>query len=241
MIKGILFDKDGTLIEFEKTWHAVMGRVFNKMATTGLADTDTLRRIKAYSGYLPQGFETESNVQHLPTRVLVRAWAELVYPESDAACEACAGQLMRWVDEASLDASTPVAIRPGVLETLHYLYDRGYKLGVATADTQRSMMHSLCKADVVRFFDYFGSDDGLTRGKPAVDMAERFRQCCGLEEGELLIVGDSVSDLAFAQKAKAHFAGVLNSYSGLTKALVEATEDAVGIDHMGELIKVFEL
>jgi phosphoglycolate phosphatase-like HAD superfamily hydrolase len=246
MIKGILFDKDGTLIEFEETWHFIMGAVFNRMLTAGIANAESIKRIKAYSGYLPDGFEKESNIQHLPTSTLVEAWLKIIEETEGLKMHdraAHSHRVMRIVDEVSLGDAVPIKPLSGVMETLGYLYARGYRLGIATADRQKSMFSALCRLGAIHFFDYFGSDDGETPGKPNPDMANRFCAQFDFRPDELIIVGDSISDYQFAVSTGAHFAGLITPYGSLAEAAdaIESNASAVTLKTISELIEVFQL
>ncbi|MBS7525343.1 HAD family hydrolase [Fusibacter paucivorans] len=246
MIKGILFDKDGTLIEFEETWHYIMGAVFNQMRETGIANDESIRRIKMYSGYLTDGFEQESNIQHLPTSVLVEGWLKII-AETEAIDVWCDRRyhhrVMRILDEVSLDENVPIKPLEGVMETLRYLYEKGYRLGIATADRQKSMFGALCRLGAIHFFDYFGSDDGETPGKPHPEMARKFCTQFDIKPEELIIVGDSISDYQFAVSSGAYFAGLMTPYSSLAEAIdaIETNASAVTLKTINELIEVFHL
>lgn len=215
MIRGILFDKDGTLIEFEKMWHAIVTLVFQKIEAEGRLSKKLITRFKAISGYTEEGFEPESIIQSLPTSHIVALWAEAAAGEGMDRM-ACEGYLHRLFEAAAVDERVAVECLPGVAETLAYLRSKNYYLGVATADTEKSMHHSLRKAELDNFFQFFGSDNGYHEGKPAPHMAKDFCRHVGITSEELLIVGDSVSDQRFAENAKANFVGIISDYGAFS-------------------------
>ncbi|MDK2867319.1 MAG: phosphoglycolate phosphatase [Clostridiales bacterium] len=246
MIKGILFDKDGTLIEFEETWHYIMGAVFERMLDSGIANAESIRQIKMFSGYLTDGFELESNIQHLPTSELIEGWLKIIEVNEGVTigdAHRYRNRVMRILDEVSLDERVPIKALDGVMETLQYLYEKGYCLGIATADRQKSMFSALCKLGAIQFFDYFGSDDGDTQGKPHPEMANKFCAQFDIRPDELIIVGDSMSDYQFARSSGAHFAGLITAYGSLSTAMdsIETKTTAVALKTINELIEVFQL
>ena len=237
MIRAILFDKDGTLIEFERTWHAIMTLIFQRMEEDHEMRPEEVARLKRLSGYMPEGFETESMIQCLPTSEIIETWANEVTAD-EARKPAYRGYFHRLFDDASVDDRVEVIPLPEVEPTLAYLHNAGYRLGIATADTEKSLRHSLKRANLERYFCFFGSDNGLYRPKPDPQMANAFMNEARVAPDELLIVGDSDADRRFAANAKAKFVGILHPYGVFAK---EETGGSPLIRRMGELIDVMAL
>ena len=237
MIKGILFDKDGTLIEFEAMWHSIMTIVFEAIQEDGNLSEETVAELKAVSGYTSNGFEEESIIQYLPTSEIVQIWVATVanagYDKSTFS-----NYFHRLFDLAALSEQVAVVPLDGVRDTLSYLRDKNYYLGVATADTEKSMKHSLSRAGLMDFFHFLGSDNGIHQGKPDPHMAEDFCRRVGIDRKELLIVGDSVNDRIFAENAEASFVGIINTYG----AFNDGAEETVALIHsFPQLIEVMAL
>lgn len=234
-IKGILFDKDGTVIEFQELWHAIFTDVFDRLSLDLDLPHDAIDRLKKVSGYLETGFTRESLIQYKSTSDIAQIWSDcLGYLYSD---DKALGQMLSGVIEsASNDEKHIAKAMPGAIEVLSTLKARGYALGIATADSEQSMLKSLCDTQLLVYFDFLGCDDGLFRPKPEADLGNAFAEKMGLMPDAYCVVGDSVSDMAFAHACKVPFIGIESDYSDL-----QAFEkDARCIRSLYELLDIFK-
>ena len=236
MIKGILFDKDGTLVEFQHTWHLIMDSVFQRMAKDFRLDDSAIRSLQTLSGYTVEGFVQESMIQYLSTREIVGKWIDVLGQRGYTAVSG--KRLLSVFEETSLKITSPEILLPGVKETLNYLSGNNYILGVATADTTASAVAGLRRTDLLHYFSYIGSDDGLIKPKPYPDMAELFCRRFEFSNSELLIVGDSTSDMLFAENAGAAFAGIIADYN---KFPVRSKTQCRFVSSVSEIIDAFLL
>ena len=138
-IRGVLFDKDGTLIESDGTWIAVF-KAF--LAETKKAGPDEVEALMAKAGY-----DIEAN-RLIPGSVLAAGTSQeaiaIWWPELDAEGVAEKYRLLNH-DYAHLaqDHMKPLMDLIPILDELHAM---GLKLGVGTNDTHRSAtghMHQL--------------------------------------------------------------------------------------------------
>lgn len=209
MIKGILFDKDGTLIEFEKTWHSILKIIFEQLNEKGYASD--LDLFKKHAGYKKHGFEKESAIQYLSTTEIVTVWSRLSSKDESVAFL----EILKVFEEVTSDDRIDVALLTGTVEGLKYLSERAYHLGIATADTRISCLNSLNKVRILKYFDFIGADDGVITPKPHIEMGKMFCEQFKLRPEEVLVVGDSVTDYEFAKAFGAHFIGIRSMHSKL--------------------------
>lgn len=184
-IKGIVFDKDGTLFDFNATWGAWTRGMLH--AETAHAP-DTLAPLANALGYdLEIGLFAKDSV------VIASTVAEI------------AAAVMPIVGESSATAmierfNTAATIAPQIEATplvpfLTGLKDAGFKLGVATNDGERPARAHLSKSEIEHLFDFIvGSDSGYG-GKPDIGQLIAFCDAIDLSPQDCVMVGDSTHDL----------------------------------------------
>ncbi|SHO47535.1 HAD family hydrolase [Anaerocolumna xylanovorans] len=236
MIKGILFDKDGTLIEFREYWHMVISRLFELLEREYGVSTKTLGVLKERSGYLPEGFQKESIIQYATTSQIIDIWEEIIKQEEGSSLGK--EKLFFLFEEIALTKNIAVRSLPGVDRLIPYLKEKGYLLGIATADSRRSAVHSLKKTGLLGYFDYIGCNEENTEAKPSPQMVYSFCRQTDLKPEEVLVVGDSVTDMEFAENAGTSFAGLLTEYNDRARMEALAAITVVAID---EIIEKYHL
>lgn len=235
MIKGILFDKDGTLLEFIKLWHGIIGNVLKALKVHYYLSKETLDELKRISGFQKDKFDKESMIQYLATTQIADLWCEVINKDSNLITYK---ELMELFEEKAGEENLVITALKGVKELLNYLKEKGYTLGVATADTKESTHNGLRKSGIIDYFDYIGCNEEDANPKPSPDMAIQFCQICKLKSEEVLIVGDSVTDMEFADNARTQFIGIKTEYNDYGE-FVKRNKPAV--DNIYDIIKVMKL
>ncbi len=211
MIKGILFDKDGTLIEFHSTMHHIYTTIFKGLENRYHVPEVLLQQLKKTLGHLPDHLESDSLLQISTNPQIVEALLETARGYASKTqwhMPFTQADLLTLIEEYSSSEEIPYTALPGVVETLDYLKKNGYKIGLATADTYSSTIVGLKKVGILDYFDYLGTDSDEGRPKPDTYLADRFCTQCRVAPNELLIVGDSKKDMLFAKNVGADFLGV---------------------------------
>jgi phosphoglycolate phosphatase len=210
-IGGVVFDKDGTLFDFEATWRDVVARFLALLAP---ADPDRQAAIGAAVGYDTgtRRFVAGSPLVAGGADELAAALAPLV-PGIDAA------MLERLSNEAARgmrrDALVPAsADLPGLLTGLR---GRGLSLGVATHDSEAAARQHLGEVGALALFDFIAGYDSGHGLKPGPGMLLAFASARGLAPSTLVMVGDSVHDLGAGRAA-----GVALTVGVLTGPATEA-------------------
>ena len=220
MIKAFLFDKDGTIIDFEHTWHWALTRLFNRMKMECTLSPQVINALKAVSGLRPAGFDCESIIQRLSAPAIVEIWLRTIWstgiresPEALPPVDLLRREMRVRLREAAVAAGNNAQALPGVAQMLAELTTRGYPLGVATADSEESAERALTRTGLHKYFSFIGGDGGGYHPKPNPDMAMAFCRQVDVRPEELLVVGDSTTDFAFAHNAGARFAGLITPYN----------------------------
>lgn len=193
---GILFDKDGTLLDFEATWLPVL-RAFARELAHG--DAATAEAMLMRGGFDPESgrFRAGSTIAAGTSVDLARLW----YPTLDGDA---LGQIVARIDAGfSAGGSGHSVPLPGVAEALATLKRRGHVLGVATNDGTAIAKAALAAIGLGEFFAVVLGYDAVPYPKPAPDMVHAFAAEVGLAPAEVIVVGDNAHDLVMARTAGA--------------------------------------
>ena len=217
-IKGILFDKDGTVVDFNATWIPVLQRLALDLSD---GDEEGATALLFSGGFDPATgtIAAGSLLGAGHTRDIVRNW----FPAADADELA---QLCRRVDAAFLAGGVECSVCiPGAPDLLAELKAAGYRLGIATNDSTPAAEAALAKLGIAGHFDRIIGYDAVAQPKPAPDMVLSFCASVELAPSEVIVVGDNAHDLHMARSAGAGAVGVLSGNSGRIE--LEPHADAV--------------
>jgi phosphoglycolate phosphatase len=199
MIAGIIFDKDGTLFDFNATWGAWTRGLL--LAEAG-NDPVLCARLAAALGYdmdggrfLPGSIVIASTVEEVADVILT------ILPGRDKAA------LMTRMKAGSLDVPQieAVPLKPYIAG----LRDLGLTLGVVTNDAEGPARQHLASADVSDAFDFVAGYDSGHGAKPAPGPLLAFCAATGLDPVACVMVGDSTHDLHAGRAAGMMTVGVL--------------------------------
>ena len=225
-VKAVLFDKDGTLVDFNGTWHALYEKLAVEVAGGNIVEAEQLLEIGGYdrnSG----GFIAGSELAAGTTPGIVRLWL----PDADeTAFRFWCDRLDRaFVEEGPL-AAVPVADLHATVERLHRA---GIKLAVVTNDLEQAAENTLLRFGIRPLFSAVLGYDSVPDPKPAAGPVNKFCRDHAIAPEHVLVIGDNAHDMEMATNAKAGFAiGVLSGTG--TRKDFEHGADAV-LDSIADL------
>lgn len=203
-IRAILFDKDGTLIDFQQTWYAIARELALEAAG---GDEARARAMLAAGGYDEEArrFLSGSVIAAGTNADIVDLW----YPGSGSdEREARIADFDRRTAEEG--ARSAVAIE-GIAEALVKLHGSGYVIGVATNNSTRGAELTVQALGFAPLISTVLGYDVVVNPKPAADPVTRFAELSGARVEEIAVVGDNAHDLEMARAAGAGLAiGVLS-------------------------------
>ncbi len=195
-IKGVLFDKDGTLIDFDATWLPA----YQSAAT--LLSREARKPALAEHLMAAGGWDAE-NTCWRPGSLLTSAsnteiidyWHSFV---PHMALERVRALVLDTFFSIAAGSPKPVA---GLSGLLYELNNREFILGVATMDDHRTAKESLRKLELDHLVEFVcGADSGFGV-KPDPGMLYGFCEQTGLRPEQVLMIGDSPHDLNMGRAA----------------------------------------
>ena len=206
-IRGLLFDKDGTLLDYHRTWMDV-----NWALATHLAGENEAHKLRLM---VRGGYDPASGLVRSGTPLAAgtaREIAECFAPDldEDALCALAAAYEEIFI-EGACRAAVPVDF---LRDTLRGLRSSGYRLGIATTDSEKGIYSSLGRFEVLELFDFLAGHDSGHGVKPEPGMVSAFCVAVALPAAEVAVIGDNPHDLAMGRAAGAGLlVGVLTGTS----------------------------
>ena len=191
LIKGILFDKDGTLFDFAKTWEAWANAFLTRLTQGDLARATMIGAAV--------GFDLAANRFATDSIVIAGTPGEVVDVLSPYVPEMSKAALIDLLNEEASRA--PQSEVTPLIPFLEVLRARGLALGVATNDAEAPALAHLNKAGVTHLFDFIAGFDSGHGGKPSPGQLNAFAKTVGLAPNQIAMIGDSTHDLIAGKAA----------------------------------------
>ncbi|NRG19674.1 HAD family hydrolase [Rhizobiales bacterium] len=187
-IRAVLFDKDGTLVDFHKTWaptfHALIEEVTGKDWTQMLRLSEACEYDLENRTFLPGSRAIAGTNDDF-----IDAWVEILGLSDSQA-------FLREMDEAlgrfSLDHVSPF---DDLIHVLDRLAGQDIVLGIATNDAEVSARAQLQAMGIAERFPHLYGYDSGHGAKPDPGMVHAFCEAARVLPGEVVMVGDSLHDM----------------------------------------------
>lgn len=202
LIRAILFDKDGTLVDFQRTWGPAAQHV---MTTLAGGRNSAYERLAAVTGFV------DSECRFLPDSILIREPTHVYGVLWAAALERNpSASFFAEIDRLFLDATTQHLAPIGDPKSLLAgLAARGFRLGMITNDAELPARAHARKLGVESYFEFIAGYNSGYGAKPDPDPVLAFARKVGIAPSEIALVGDTVHDLVAARAAGSIAIGVL--------------------------------
>jgi len=191
--KAILFDKDGTLLDYWASWGPV-NRAAVALAAAG--DEALAHRLYRVGGIDETGRAADAHSllaagsAYDIARVWVAAGARFTVPELTRALD----DLFR----ASVDGMVPVGDLPAILGRLAA---RGLALGIASSDGEAAIRLTVDRFGLGDLVDFVVGWDSGHGPKPEPGMVHAFCAAVDVAPAEVAVVGDTLHDLDMGRAA----------------------------------------
>lgn len=204
----IVFDKDGTLIDFDAYWVTVSVIAIKEVL-------HMLGKEEASLEKLLQSIGIENGVTDIDGVVCCGTYEETglafyealkEYGETKPADEVA--ELLTDAYKRNFDAGIIKATCDNLKEVLERLKKEGRTLLVASADRIEYTNHCLTKLGIREYFDAVFADDGIMPPKPDATCFNEYLKTVGKTAEQAVIVGDTMTDVRFSKNAGIQMIGV---------------------------------
>ena len=215
--RAVVFDKDGTLLDFDATWNEAIGCAFDLVADQAAKERAAelfgydlaQRRVLTHSAFVSETSETTDSL--IADLIDVASFKETV----------------------NQVAQRNIVENKGATEALEALIARGWKLAVATNDSEWCALEHIKALEWSRFFTSVKGFDSGHGSKPGPGMVLAAAEECDAVDGLYVMVGDSAHDV-LAGKA----AGAMTVAIGQHPAAIQLAD--AHIEELGELVNLLD-
>ena len=188
MIKGIIFDMDGVLINSEELYKEYEYKFFKNLC----GDVD-LEYMDSFRGtatrYLVRAMVKKHNITAIPEEKLLKMLDDggsLIYTQNPK-----------------------LKLCDGVTDWLKYFYDCGYKLTIASSSLTQNIEFVLEKFNLQKYFNGYIGGDMVKKTKPEPEIILKAAELSGLKPEECIVIEDSTNGLKAAKAAGCKAIGYL--------------------------------
>lgn len=220
-IRGVVFDKDGTLLDFEKTWGPATTIVIEELSGGDPAIRDALAAAV--------GFD-QAEVRFDPSSPLIAGaaddfgpdWARILGREAGRAHFSDIDARYRLAATTTL---TPIGDPLAMAEALA---GRGLVLGIATNDAEANARDHAGRFGIDSLFSFVAGWDSGFGSKPDPGQLLAFADHVGAPAGTIAMVGDSAHDMSAARAAGMRAVAVRTGPGAVeAAALADVTVDTI--------------
>lgn len=177
MIKAVIFDMDGTMLDTEHIKEE--GLKYAGECLDVNIDNQTLSQIRGTNDKLLRKILSEK-FEGLDIKKLLNIREKYVETYFE---------------------TNPIEIKKGLLELLTFLKDNGYKMAVASSSQIDVIKKYLKKVEIFDYFDIIMGGDLVTKGKPDPEIYLKSAEQLGLSKEECIGVEDSANGVLSIYKA----------------------------------------
>ncbi|MBO2943690.1 HAD family hydrolase [Paenibacillus sp. F411] len=191
MIKAMIFDFDGTIIDTETAWYSAFRDAYQKH---GVELT-----LEMYSQCIGTSLKTFNPYEYLMT--------ELNLPlDKEAFREAIQLKHAALMNQEQ--------VRPGILHYLEQAKEQGLKIGLATSSTRSWVEQHLEQLGLLDYFEVIRTADDVANVKPDPELYTQALEGLGVTADEAVAIEDSPNGARAAAAAGIHCVVIPNTITG---------------------------
>ncbi|MDU5323509.1 MAG: HAD family hydrolase [Peptoniphilus harei] len=191
MIKAILFDKDGTLLEYTEGWVDSIVEFLEEKTI----DEDKKKKLFKEIGIREDGGVEENSILSSETAMdLAIIFSKYLDEDLNEIYRELDDHLLNYLKKNNKFIRETCDLR----KLFEALRDRGILIGIFTSDNYRQAKYSMDYLGLDSFIDFYAAAD-IYKKKPNKESLEVFKKKYSLEDQEIIIVGDSRVDMVFGE------------------------------------------
>ena len=219
----MLFDKDGTLIDYDHTWAPINRRVIEHAAG---GDEALYARMCRGAGVDPKTGKADPESLFASGNTV--EVAEFLVTEGSLFGRDDLTRRLDLLFQGAAETVLPLADLPRLFANLK---TAGMVIGIASSDSEEAVLKTATFLNIERHIDFVCGYDSGHGVKPETGMVHAFCSATGTDVSRTAVVGDTRHDMVMARSAGAMAIGVLTgtgtrqSLSGYCDALIESVTD----------------
>ena len=210
MIKAVIFDLDGLLIDSEIISYKIYKEILHQF------------------GY---DFSIEEYAQNFSGKTEVNNVKNLIYKYSLSWTVEIGLENVLKIESKFL--SQGVALKPGVQELLSYLKNKCFKIAIASSSTKDRALTILRQHNIIEYFNEFVFGYEVEKGKPAPDIFLKACDKLSVNPEECLVLEDSETGIQAAYSANIPVICIPDMkvpsqhYLDMTKTVLHSLEEVI--------------
>ncbi|MDW4381184.1 HAD family hydrolase [Staphylococcus saprophyticus] len=214
-MKWILFDKDGTIIYFDRSWMKIGLQLVDDFMEAYDQDIDDKSAAYEHLGVV------DGEIQ--PCTIMASgALDEMV----QAFCDIAGQDVTKWAQARSqtlVDNRVPENVLvEGIEDTLKTLQNQGYKMGIVTSDSKKGVEQFLEITQFNHFFDVVISTEANAVEKPNPEVLNPLFNQYDVAPEDVAIVGDTANDMQTGVNAQLGLKVAVLTGVGLAEEFTQA-------------------
>lgn len=234
-IKGIIFDKDGTLLDFDELWVPTALSAVKRVTAAVGANPELCGELMKSIGVSDNITSINGSLCHGTYRMISEDFGKVLdrngyFIDKERLFEAT---VKAFHESFSSERIKPVCDK---LDTvIEVLCGLGIKCAVVTSDDKETAEKCLDRLGITKYFSRIYADDGTNLHKPNPYYINRFCEEEKLDKDEIIMVGDTLTDMEFAANGGIKAVGVAKAEKN--KSILFTMTDTV-LNDVSQIFKV---